>query len=724
MLKIATISKDMSSSLVKNFVTGLIVGIYTVILCVSFSTLFGFPSLLPHIPQIVGLYLMGVAIAMIVNALFSSQPLAIGSPHNTYTAIMVVIAIQIATMLTLQKSPSQIFPTVVAAIALATLLTGVCFLMFSFFRLGKLIRYIPYPVIGGFLASVGWIIFSKAILSLAGHMTENDILLLATMLLFAVTAVFLEYRYKNAVTLIYLFIAAIIIFYLSIYFSHISLTTATNTGWLMSSFKYHQLWALPGADFFANINWQVLFEISDLIGVLIFVCILTFFLNSISVEMETKERVHFNYEFFINGIANVLSSGVGGVVSYPSLPSVVLAKSMGGTNRIVGLVGGCFCLLTLVLGTSYIKYLPKFALFGVLVFTALNLLTKWLFQSYFRLNKQDYMILIVIFLTIVTFGFLEGVFVGIILSMIFFVINYSKISVIKYSLAGENLHSNKLRSPQLQKILIEQGGKLTYFKLQGYIFFGTAYNLLKQIRNEVSKKHIKYVILNFSLVNGLDSSAIQYFSQFDALSKENQLTVIFTNVQKNILKSLKQENIINDQTVLIYGSVDYALEWCEDRILQNIRLPSQPLTFVEELAVLISSKNSAERLVKYFIKVIAVTGENIIQQGDKAEGLYFLETGEVSVIFKHPVTHAKIRLRKMGSGNIVGEIGLYTNSYRAASIVADENCILHYLSRQKLSEMELNEPDLAIEFHKLIVIITAERLVYQAHQLEELGINK
>lgn len=722
MLQIADNKGILSNLVFKNVLTGLIVGIYTVILCISFATLFSFQQIATYVPQIIGLYLFGVAVAMIITALFSSHPLSVANPHNTYTAIMVVIALQIVNLLL--GSISQIFPTICAAIALTSLLTGICFLIFSYFRLGKIIRYVPYPVIGGFLASVGWIIFSKAVQSVMGPMTENDIVLLIAMLLFAVTAVVLEYRYKNSITLIYLFVAAIFIFYLVLYVKHISIAAATKAGWLMNTLQDNHLWELPKKSFFSNINWEILLQVSSLIAVVIFVCIMTFFLNSISVEMETKKKMHFNHELLVAGFSNIFSGAVGGVVAYPSLPTVVLAKSMGGTNQIVGLVGGGCCLLTLLIGAAYINYLPKFALLGVLVFTAFNLLIKWLYQAYFRLNKQDYLILVIIFLTIVLFGFIEGVFAGIILSMIFFVINYSKVNVIKYSLTGEYLHSNKLRSPQIQKILQRYSEHIAYFKLQGYIFFGTAYSLLRQIRHETNKENIKYIILNFSLVYGLDSSAIQYFSQFDALAREKKLTIIFANVSKGILKKLKQEDIINDQTVRIFGSVDYALEWCEDSILKNISLPRQPLTFIEQLTALISSEDISKQLFKYFTEVPVVAGECIIQQGEESAGLYFLESGEVSVIFKHPYTHAEVRLRKMGAGNIVGEIGLYTKARRAASIIADKNCVLYHLSEQNLHEMEQKEPALAIAFHKLIVVITAERLVYKDHQLEELGIDK
>lgn len=706
----------------RSIITGLVLGIYTVILCISFATLFGSDELSAYIPYIIGLYLIGVAVAMIVIALLSPHSFAIANPHNTYTAIMVVVTLHIANVLTAQGLTAQIFPTIFAAIAITSILVGVCFLILGFFRLGKLIRYIPYPVIGGFLASVGWVILDKAVLELTGHGLVIDIVLCVAMFLFAILALTLDYRYKNSIILVYLFVAAVIIFYLIIWVAHIPLITAAHTGWLMEPVKYHHLLQLPKIAFFANINWNVLIQVSDLIAVVIFVCVLTYFLNEISVEMETKEKIHFNNELLIAGTANIFSGSLGGVVAYTALPSVVLARSIGGTNPIVGLMGGIVCLISLFFGATYIDYLPKFALLGVLVFTAFGLLIRWLYQAYFRLNTQDYLTLITIFLIITLLGFVEGVIAGIILSMIFFVINYSKVNVIKYSLTGENLHSNKVRSPQLQKILQEHSETITYFKLQGYIFFGTAYKLLRQIRHAIYKSDIKYVILNFSLVDDLDSSAVQYFSQFEMLGRENHLTVILTNVNKFLLGKLKQENIINDQTVRVFSSADYALEWCEDNILQEIKLPREPLTFVEQMSEMISSRSNAELLLKYFTQVLVVKGECIIEQGDKAKGLYFIESGEVSVIFTHPETHLKSRLRKMGAGNIIGEIGLYTDSYRAASIIADESCVLYYLSAEKLNEMEQNESALAIVFHKLIINITAERLVYKDHQLEELEI--
>lgn len=710
-----------------NILAGLIVGLYSVILCISFAMLFNFAPVSAYVTPMIGFFLIGTTVVTLLLSIFSTVPIAVAPSSNTAVAMLLVIALQISQRLQLEQMMPQLFPTLVASIVLFTSITGLCYFLFGLLRLGKLIRYIPFPVVAAFLASLGWIVFSKAILSLDFHFDLNSFLILAAAFFFVLLAFILQYYYQSSLTLIILFIATIVVFNLVLLVTQTPLATAEKLGWVIGGFSNSQLWRMPNMSLLTNINWPAIQSVLGLMVIGALVNMLSLLMNAMTVEIETGKDLDFNRELVVNGLSNVISSAGGGVSSHLSTPAVLLAKSLGGTARTVGLITAACTFITLFVGVGYLDFLPKFALFGIVIYLGASLLGRWLYSSYFSLGRQDYFSLVFIFLVITFFGFFYGVLAGIILSIILFIINYSKINVVKYFLTGKNLHSNKIRSLRLQRVLQNRGNQFIYFKLQGYIFFGTAYTLLQQIRSklqqEAGTEPVKYIIFDLSTVNDLDSSAVQYFFRLGQIADQNNLVIILTNMTRYFLKKFKQENIINDQSMRVMDSVDHALEWCEEQLLADIAVPTKEVTFVEQLTNLISSEEMAKRLEKYFVRTDVKKDEFIIKQDSYPDGLYFIAAGEVSIIFEHPTTHVKTRLRKMGAGNVFGEMALYTHKPRSASTVADEDTVLYYLSESAVATMDQQEPEAAIAFHKLIIDILAERLQFQNHQLEGLEVS-
>ena len=113
--------------------------------------------------------------------------------------------------------------------------------------------------------------------------------------------------------------------------------------------------------------------------------------------------------------------------------------------------------------------------------------------------------------------------------------------------------------------------------------------------------------------------------------------------------------------------------------------------------------------MQYLELVHLSEGEFLFRQGDPSEGLYFIESGQISVVVELSDGETK-RLRTYTTGAIVGEMGLYGNAPRFASVVSDRNSRLYHLSNQAFARIETEEPLLAATFHKFIVNLLAERL--------------
>jgi SulP family sulfate permease len=102
-------------------------------------------------------------------------------------------------------------------------------------------------------------------------------------------------------------------------------------------------------------------------------------------------------------------------------------------------------------------------------------------------------------------------------------------------------------------------------------------------------------------------------------------------------------------------------------------------------------------------------GEYLVRQGEDAEKLYFLESGQVTAWLAMP-DGRRLRLRTMSAGNILGEIGWYLDISRSASVIADRDSVVLSLTHASLERMEREAPGLAMVFHAHVATILAERL--------------
>ncbi|MGH2412933.1 MAG: cyclic nucleotide-binding domain-containing protein, partial [Microcystaceae cyanobacterium] len=383
------------------------------------------------------------------------------------------------------------------------------------------------------------------------------------------------------------------------------------------------------------------------------------------------------------------------------------------------------CLGTLMLGTSMLSLCPKLIVGGMLLFLGLDLLMEWVYQTWFKLPKADYGIIVLILLVSATVGFLQGVIVGIIAAVILFAINYSQISVTKHTFSGATYQSHVQRLSSQERLLREKGEQIYVLELQGLIFFGTAHKLLNQIRKRLSELHlepVRFILLDFRLVSGLDTSAVLSFIKLKQMAQQQQFHVLLTHLSPKDAEQLQQGGCLEAQGTLcqVFPDLDRGLEWCENQILAATQVSGHGfIPLMEQLRTLIGDTDEIAELMDYIEPLQLSKGDFLFRQGDPSNGLYFLESGQVSVILELVDGKTK-RLRTYNSGTILGEIGLYAKAPRSASVRADEPSFLYYLSTEAFARIESDKPRLAASFHKFIVNLLAERLKLREGELRNL----
>lgn len=715
---------------------GLIAGIVTISLEISLAALIFSGDLDQFLAGGIGLMLFGAFVVGVIIALTTSLPGMVGLPQDTPAAIMALVAGAIG--VSMQGDDSRaVYTTIVAAISLTSILTAIFFLLLGRFKASGFVRYIPYPVVGGFLAGTGYLLAMGAFgvmlgmpLTLAGlpQLFNPEILILwVPGAVFAVTLLLLLRRWSHFLITPGTIIVATALFYFYLWIAGIPASEAASRGWLLGPFPAGGLYQPIGLSSLGLIDWEAIFQNADKIATTLALSIIALLLNASALEVTVKKDVDLDRELQAAGWAN-LAGGLGGSsVGYQALGLSALAHRLEARSRLVNLISGLLCGLALVFGASLISYFPKPVLGGMLLFLGISFLTEWLIDARKKLPVLDYLLVWVILAIIAAIGFLEGVAAGIFIAAILFVISYSRINVIKAVLDGSIYHSKVDRPKSHRDLLHEHGTEIYILRLQGYIFFGSIQSLLERIRLRIrdqSYRPLKYLILDFQRVNRLDSSAVFGITRLKQLAEANKILMVWTHLAPEIVTQLERGGLHDrlDDTFLFQESLDEGVEWCENKILaaQGILDLTGITERVElQLRQAVPGLQNVEEIMKYLECRKVNVGEYLMKQGEPSEEMYFVESGMVTVELELP-NGRRARLRSIRGGATVGEMGIYLGGTRTASVVASRPSTVYRLSRRSLEEMREKDPEIAALFHEWIARLLAERVTDNVRMFEAL----
>lgn len=700
--------------------SGLVVGALLVVMASSYAALVFSGAIGVHLQKGIGLNLFGAAVALTVVGLMSTIPVAIAGPQDVTAAILGLSAASIATQIA--PDDSATFLTVVLVVGLTSALTGAFFLVLGTFGLGDLIRYVPYPVVGGFLAGTGWLLVKGGIgvttgtplswSTLSDHAHRPVVTKSVLVLGIAAVLVWTVRRYRHPLVVPAILGAVVAAFYLVVLVSGSSLREAELGGWLLGPFPSGDMWRPWAVEAVGSADWGVLGSQVPTVVSAVLVGVLGLLLNSSGIEMATNRDLDFNRELRAAGTANLLVGAAGGMPAYQKLSATVLAHVLGATTRLVALVAAGVCGVTLTFGASVLSLFPRLALGGLLTFLGLSLLVEWVYDASYRLRRVEYVLVLAILVVVAAFGFLAGVAFGLAVAVVLFVVDISRSDVVHAEFGGATLPSNIDRAPGELAVLQARADSIHVVRLQGFLFFGTANGLLLRIRERAEKADdvpLAFLVLDFKRVTGIDSSAVVSFLKVSRLGRSMNFSIVMTGMGPAMERQLARGGLVSDDNLLILPDLDRALQACEDRIVQEADVgASSAVPALLHLDLTGTSRDPAA-LSSYLEELHLPEGHVLIREGDCADDLFVLESGRLTSFLEQPDGRT-VRLRTMGPGTIVGEVGLYGGGRRTAFVVTDAPSTVHRLSRHALEAMEREDPRAAAELHKAIAGLLAERL--------------
>ena len=622
------------------------------------------------------------------------------------------------------------------------LLSGLIQLLLGFMGVGSLIKYIPYPVVSGYLSGVGLIIIGSQIPKFLGVFGGHSLwrALISPELwqwegavIGAVTmAVMVGAPYVTRVVpaaILGLLAGVLTYFALAYSVDETMLVVEGNKliigplGGTASS----MLEAITGR--WREIGDLKLSQIGSLFGPAITLAVLLSIdtlKTAVVLDALTRSRHDSNRELVAQGLGNVASACVGGMPGAGQMGATMVNLASGGQTRASGIFEGVLSLIAFLVLGAFIAWIPVAALAGILIVVGFRMIDR---HSFHLLASPwtvlDFVVIVVVVGVAVGYSLIAASGVGIALAMLLFIREQLGSTIIRSKLDGSQRFSKRVRLGQEMELLVKNGDQTAILELQGSLFFGTKDQLYSALEPELTKR--TYILLDMRRVQSVDVTAVHLLSQIrDSLIERNAF-LIFSNLARtlpngrNIAELFDQMELTTmTEHVKVFANIDDAVEWIEDEILgehlkEALDLP--PLE-VYELDIFKNHKeDTLITLMECLERRSVPAGTKVFSLGDVADELYLIRKGAVRITLPVEGTADGHHTLTYGRGDFFGGIAFIAGTSRFNDGTAVDDTELFVLRREQFERLKEEHKRLAFQLLEAVAKVLALRLRYSDKEL-------
>jgi sulfate permease, SulP family len=421
------------------------------------------------------------------------------------------------------------------------------------------------------------------------------------------------------------------------------------------------------------------------------------------VDGLTRSRHDSNREIIGQGCANLASAVIGGMPGAGTSGPTLVNIASGARSRRSGIVEGVLVLAAYLLLGDLVAWAPIAALAGILIVVAYRMFD-W---SIFRLLRRrstvlDFAVIAVVIGVAVGVGLIEASGVGIALAILLFIRDQIHGSVIHRKAYGNRISSRQKRLPGELAILEKRGSEIVVCELAGNLFFGTTDQLMSQL--EADLKTCRFVILDLRRVRSVDLTAAHMLEQIEAQLGERGARLLFSNLPKSLpsgqdLRAYFDEvGLVKPESrVYVFSQVTDALEWAEDRILEQegrVPLAEEAPLGIREIDFLKGRKQETlQALEACVVERSYSAGQVVFRQGDVGDELFLVRRGQVKIVLRLDDA-SEYHIATFGRGDFFGDMAFLDKGARSADAVAETATDLLELSRARFDEVAAKHPRL------------------------------
>lgn len=668
-------------------------------------------------------FLMGVysaAVASAVPLLFGARGPLIGGPSAALTLLIPPLLVSLAADARIQRpgggADAELLLAIVAA---GVLLSGVLQMLLGAMRLGKIVRYVPYPVHAGFMNGVA-ILMVLAMLPHAGGLPSGASIFElhqghAGSWIVAAVAVAVAVRPPAWTRAVPAYLTAV----LAGTAVHHGLAQAGAAGWLGPLFGVlHVQW--PSGEALAPLSRpgaiDLLIDHRDLVlrfaVALAFISSMQTMLASSVVDGLTRQRRDGERALLGQGVANVVAGLLGVLPGAAGVSTTAVNLRTGGTGTLSALVFGIGILLVVAFGGRLMIHVPMAAIAGVFVAVAFSLVDSWSRRASVAMLRcavarrrpphsllLPYAVMALVALTAVFASLTLGVAVGVVVAMLMFIRSNVRPSV-RFVADGTTRSSRKVRPQRIAELLKANGARIAVVDLDGALFFGTADAAAREI--ERISLGAQQVIIDFRRVSDIDASGARVLLQAAALLHATGKRLLFASLhagdpRRQSLQDMDVERLLDEADFM--ADVDTALEQAEERLLETLGPPTDDAVTLSLAQTMLGDGLDEDELAYLGAKLVlrrVARGQPVFRRGEPGDAMYVTVRGQIGIRLPDPrgPDHPTYRLVAFAPGVVFGEMGLLRHATRSADAVAEEDTLVLELSRADFDLLAAERPTL------------------------------
>ena len=617
---------------------------------------------------------------------------------------------------------------VVVTISASVVLMGLLQWVMAVLNLARLARYVPQPVLAGFMVGVAVLIVVAqlpALLNLAPALwraqgmqalAQGQVGPLALGLGTAALVWLLARRAPRAPAALLGMLAGVLVFHAARW-----VAPGLALGDTMGSAALPH--TLPGLLVIWDLREAVLEALARHASTVTITAVLLALVGSLesmlnfrATDQQLGSRHDETQDLLVMGLCNVCGGLLGALPMVQVRARAVAILQAGGHGRMAGFGAAAASALMIGIGGSGVAQLPQAVLAGVMITVALSLIDPgtWCLLRQGRSGgsavRTSLTITALVCVLTVWQGAAAGVAAGVLLSTAIFVRGMNR-SLLRACSDAAAQPSRRVYPTAVESQLHEQRHRIKILELEGALFFGTAERVADEA--ELLAGPIRYLILDLRRVGTIDESGAMVLRQLEARLAGRGVDLLLAGVGP---ASARRQQLAPYFDVVgaptsehWFQDIDRAVEFAELRLLAEIPIPVNavgdevPVLQSNLLAGLTPTQRSAVEGLLQLCELKA--GQRLFSEGDPALGVYVLSRGSVSI-----VNASGQRYASFSPGTLLGELAMLDGRGRSANAVADLDCVLHLLTHDALTALAASDPPLCTVLYRNIALQLATRL--------------
>ncbi len=680
--------------------------------------------------------MLGVTALGLIAATFGGTQRLISAPCAPAAAVL--------SALTIQMSQAGVGSgAIVMSLFLVALVASGSQILFGVLKIGQLIKYMPFPVVSGYLSGVGLIIIFSQIpkwLALPKGMNWFDgfqhpeLWQTPSLLIGMATAAVMVLAPKISTkvpAVIQGLVAGVLMYWCLAFSAYPELQVLANNHFVIGPLSADlgglgQAITTPWVSLgqMALPHWEQVLVPAMTLAVLLSIDTLK---TCVVLDALSGTRHNSNKELIGQGLGNLVSTLIGGSPGAGTMGATLVNKASGGETAMSGVFQGLWALLAVLLLTPLIAWIPVAALAALLVVIGVKMID-WhsieLVKS--RDTVLDFAVIAVVVLVANTMSLIAASGLGVTLAILMFVTEQIHTSTVRRKTYGNKIFSKRIRTQAERELLATEGDKTIVFELQGSLFFGTTDQLYGSIESDIQKA--KFVLMDFQRVQSLDVTAGHMIERIQKMMDERDAILILSRLPERLpsgrdLKTYVDHiGLLKESNTKVFAEMTDALEWIED---ETIRLHKLEIQNTESLALTDFdlfkdlTASEAKELNETAKHLSFKKGELIYEHGTPGNSLLLIARGQIKLTL--PVKGGQhVHLLTLGKGQFFGEMSFLDGHAHSADAYAIEDTELLNIDRESLAHAIGQDQRMMLIIFKKISLAIAERLRHSNAELHDL----